>query len=125
MRVLVFLLSVINVGCAIVSDKQFGEELSGQWVGKSISEATILEGRPPSRVINLPDGVIYYVWSQDTSYTTNVSCQQNTQGQTNCSGGNYVTGFCDVTAQTNSSGIVMAVLTSGCGHFKTGDFRYR
>lgn len=112
-------------GCAIISDEKFSQDLSQLWVGKTVSEVIAMEKRPPSRIINLPDGTALYVWSQDTSYTTNVSCWKNDQGHTHCAGGNHVSGLCEISAQVSSAGIVSSVFTSGCLHFKTGEYRYR
>lgn len=112
-------------GCAIISDEKFSQDLSQEWVGKTVSEVITLEKRPPSRVMNLPDGAALYVWSQDTSYSTNVSCNKNDQDNTSCTGGNYIPGLCEITAQTSSIGIVTSVFATGCDHFKTGEYRYR
>jgi hypothetical protein len=125
MRIAIPVLVAALSSCTIVGDKKYGEYLSEQWTGKTLSEVTVLEGRPPSRVVNLPDGGIFYVWSQDTSFISSVSCNKNAQGQTNCSGGDHYSGSCEVTAQANSAGVVTSVFTSGCAHFKTGEFRYR
>ena len=97
-------------GCAIISDKKFSEDLSQAWVGKTVSEVIALEKRPPARIINIPDGTALYIWSQDTSYARK---------------GNYFPGLCEITAQASSTGIVTSVFTSGCDHFKTGEYRYR
>lgn len=110
-------------GCAIISDEKFSQDLSRQWVGKTVSEVIVLEKRPPSRVMNLPDGAVLYVWSQDTSYTTNVSCKNN-QGNTRCTGGDHIPGLCEITAQASSIGVITSVFTSGCDHFKTGEYRF-
>ncbi len=125
MRTLLLFIIVTVSGCSIISDKKYGEELSKDWIGKNISEITKQQGRPPSRVVTLPDGAIFYVWSADTSFTTNINCQNNSQGNTACSGGDYFSGSCEVTAEADNSGIITKVFSSGCSHFKTGEYRYR
>lgn len=96
-------------GCASISDERYAQDLSQQWVGKTISEVTAQQKRPPSRIMNLPDGTVFYVWSQDRSYAVK---------------GNYVSALCEITAQASNSGIVTSVYSSGCHHFKTGEFQY-
>ncbi len=105
-----FILFAVGLsGCASISDEKYSQDLSRQWVGKTISEVIVLQKQPPSRVMNLPDGIVYYVWSQDRSYAVK---------------GNYVSGLCEITAQADSTGVVTSVFSSGCYHFKTGEYRY-
>ena len=103
------LFAAVLSGCASISDERYSQDLSQQWVGKTISEVTALVQRPPSRVMNLPDGTVFYVWSQDRSYASK---------------GNYVSGLCEITAQAGGTGVVTSVFSSGCDHFKTGEYRW-
>lgn len=119
-----FLIATLS-GCTVKSDEEIAQEQSAEWVGKSISEVIKTESRPPSRVMELPDKSFIYIWSQDTSYTTSIDCKEGINGSTQCNGGNHVSQSCEVSALVDQQGVVTSVKSSGCTHFKTGNFRYR
>lgn len=98
------------------SDEELAAKFSSEYRGQNISGFLKTIDRPPSQVINTPDGTSVYVWSRDTSKNTFPVCT-TVNNVTKCTPGQHIPGSCDKSVFTDSAGIITEVKVSGCSEF--------